>query len=222
MIEDLFRGPVACWDSFEDRPHTPAPGIEAAAARRFAPARRQEFVNGRYCAHQALRRLGEPAAAIPVGRRGAPEWPETVVGSITHCPGYTAAAVARRGTTRSLGIDAEPHLPLPDDVLAYVSRPDEAARVRELLAEQPGVRWDRLLFSAKESVYKTWYPVTGRFLGFREAGIVIDPRAGTFRALIPDTGPAVPGLPAELTGRWRVGGGLVVTAVAVPDPEGER
>jgi 4'-phosphopantetheinyl transferase EntD len=43
-------------------------------------------------------------------------------------------------------------------------RPEE----RELLATLPGpVHWDRLLFSAKESVYKAWYPLTeftGRFL----------------------------------------------------------
>ncbi|MER5727686.1 4'-phosphopantetheinyl transferase superfamily protein [Streptomyces sp. NPDC002138] len=222
MIEDLVPGRVAGWSSFEDRPRfTPHPA-EAASLRSAAPARRREFANGRYCAHRALRRLGTPAAAIPAGDRGAPVWPAEVVGSITHCPGYTAAAVARRTRIRALGIDAETHLPLPEDVLEFVARPEERARVRRLLAERPGVHWDRLLFSAKESVYKTWFPVTGRFLGFHEASIDIDPDAGTFSARIPDSGGTRPGLPAELTGRWRVGGALVVTAIAVPATEGER
>ncbi|MET3982284.1 4'-phosphopantetheinyl transferase superfamily protein [Streptomyces sp. PvR034] len=222
MIQDLVPGRVAGWDSFEDRLRfTPHPA-EAASLRSRAPARRREFANGRYCAHRALRRLGTPALAIPAGARGAPRWPDQVVGSITHCPGYTAAVVARRTRVRALGIDAEPHLPLPADVLEFVARPEERARVRRLLAERPGAHWDRLLFSAKESVYKTWFPVTGRFLGFHEAEVRIDPEAGTFGVRIPDSGGAGPALPRELTGRWRISGGLLVTAIAVPAPEGER
>ncbi|MFF3616980.1 4'-phosphopantetheinyl transferase [Streptomyces sp. NPDC002580] len=222
MIQELVPGRIAGWDSFEDQPRfTPHPA-EAASLRSMAPARRREFANGRYCAHRALHRLGTPAVAIPAGDRGAPQWPDQVVGSITHCPGYTAAVVARRTRISALGIDAEPHLPLPEDVLEFVARPEEHARVRRLLAERPGVQWDRLLFSAKESVYKTWFPVTGRFLGFHEAGIRIDPEAGTFSAQIPASGGTGPGLPEELTGRWRVSGDLVVTAIAVPAPEGGR
>ncbi|MFE1320603.1 4'-phosphopantetheinyl transferase [Kitasatospora phosalacinea] len=222
MIRQLLPGPVACWDSFDDHRPAAVHRAEAASVRGATPRRRQEFANGRYCAHRALRRLGVPAAAVPAGDRGAPRWPDAVVGSITHCRGYTAAAVARRTDVVSLGIDAEPHRPLPEDVLEFVARPDERSRVRELLAARPGVHWDRLLFSAKESVYKTWYPVTGRFLGFQEAEVVIDPVAGTFRALVPDTGAAGPGLPGALAGRWEVGNDLVVTAIAVPAPEGER
>ncbi len=43
----------------------------------------------------------------------------------------------------------------------------------------PGPSWDRLLFSAKESVYKAWFPLTGRWLGFEEAAITINPADGT-------------------------------------------
>ena len=44
------------------------------------------------------------------------------------------------------------------------------------------VHWDRVLFSAKESIYKAWFPLTGRWLGFEEASLSIDPAAGTFAA----------------------------------------
>ncbi len=45
-------------------------------------------------------------------------------------------------------------------------------RWRRLAAARPEVSWDRLLFSAKESVYKTWFPLTGRWLGFEDAELV--------------------------------------------------
>src|SRR5438132_715206 len=76
--------------------------------------RRREFAAGRACARLALGRLGFPEAPLLSGPDRAPVWPEAAVGSITHCPGYCAAAVARRGAVRSLGIDAELHQPLRD------------------------------------------------------------------------------------------------------------
>ena len=47
---------------------------------------------------------------------------------------------------------------------------------RQWLAGAPaGIHWDRLIFSAKESVYKAWYPLARRWLGFEEAAVSIDP-----------------------------------------------
>ena len=53
-----------------------------------------------------------------------------------------------------LGLDAEPNEALPDGVLDMIALEDEKARLAELTAAAPAVCWDRLLFSAKESVYK--------------------------------------------------------------------
>ncbi|MEV7611996.1 4'-phosphopantetheinyl transferase superfamily protein [Streptomyces sp. NPDC089799] len=232
VIAGLLPAPVAAWESSGTHPEFVPHPAEAASLRSTAPARRGEFATGRYCAHRALERLGTPTASIPAGERGGPRWPRAVVGSITHCRGYTAAAVARRGEIAALGIDAEPHLPLAADVLEFVAGPGERAHVAELLARRPDVCWDRLLFSAKESVYKAWFPATGRFLGFLGAEVRFDPAAGTFRADVPDAVPAggrapggpAPGgspLPARLTGRWRVAGEVLLTAVAVPAPYAE-
>ena len=46
----------------------------------------------------------------------------------------------------------------------------------------PLTHWGRLLFSAKEAVYKAWYPLTGRWLGFEEARLTIDPGASLRRS----------------------------------------
>ena len=79
----------------------------------------------------------------------------------------------------------------------------------------PGIPWDRLLFSAKESVYKAWTPLTGTFLDFDGADVRIDPKAGGFAARLLAPGADVVAGPAgELRGRFAVRDGLLVTAVA--------
>ncbi|WBC15819.1 4'-phosphopantetheinyl transferase superfamily protein [Micromonospora sp. WMMA1998] len=216
MIERILPPAVVVEECFSDpaglRPH---PDEEPAVAD-AVPKRRQEFTTVRHCARRALARLGEPPAAILPGARGAPGWPTGVVGSMTHCDGYRGAALARAGAVGSLGVDAEPHAPLPEGVLDAVALPAERARTAALRAARPEVCWDRLLFSAKESVYKAWFPLTGRFLDFAEADIAVDPD-GTFTARLLVPGPRVGG--AELTafdGRFLVDRGLVLTAVTVP------
>jgi len=82
---------------------------------------------------------------------------------------------------------------------------------RPRLSGRPRVHWERLLFSAKEAVYKVWSPRTGEWLGFEEAEVSFDPERETFTARI-----LVPGPFAELTGRYLVEGGTVVTAIVVP------
>ncbi len=120
---------------------------------------------------------------------------------MTHHDGYRAAAVARRTDARSLGIDAEPHLPLPEGVLELVALPAELRRTAELSARHPLVRWDRLLFSTKEAVYKAWFPLTHRWLGHEEADIAVDP-AGGFTARLLASHPGVPPRGSRGAGRW--------------------
>ncbi|MDA0635772.1 4'-phosphopantetheinyl transferase superfamily protein [Nonomuraea sp. MCN248] len=180
-------------------------GVMVAAMAGATPARRQAFAAGRACAAQALRMLGMPAGPIPRGAQGAPVWPPGVTGSITHCPGYAAAAAARDGTI--IGVDAEPCLPVPPGVLSRIAAPAEIEGLERLAVPHPG----RLLFSAKESVYKACFPLTGRRLGFLDAEVAFDPGGG-FTARL--TGPG----PRRLEGRWTVADGLALTAIAMPCP----
>jgi 4'-phosphopantetheinyl transferase EntD len=175
--------------------------------------RREEFAAGRLCAREALARLGVGPRPIPSGSDRAPVWPSGYVGSVTHCPGYVAAAVARCRDHAAIGIDAEIDAPLPEGVLELVANEQE----RQLLSGLGAGRspaWDRLLFSAKEAVFKACYQLTGRSLGFEDADLDIDV-AGAFRASL---APAheVDSM-AALQGRWMAGGGLILTAIAV-DP----
>ena len=156
---------------------------------------------------------------LEVGYGLEPILPDGLAGSITHCNGYRGAAVARTDAVVSLGIDAEPHAPLPPRVLGAVTAPGDAEHLAELAAADPAVHWDRLLFSAKEAVYKAWYPLTQRWLGFSDASLTLQPLTGTFTAhILIDGTRAGGGAPlTELTGRYTVERALVVTAVAVDD-----
>jgi 4'-phosphopantetheinyl transferase EntD len=216
VLSEILPPAVAAVEAYCDAPGTELFPAEAAAVARAVGKRRQEFITVRACARAALAQLGLPAAPIVPGSRGAPRWPPGIVGSMTHCAGYRAAAVARAADVVTIGLDAEPHDVLPGGVLEHVSLPGERDRLARLAAQRPEVCWDRLLFSAKESVYKAWFPLTGRWLGFEQADLTIDPVEGRFDARLLVPGPVVGGRPLTgFSGRWVVGHGLVLTAIAV-------
>ncbi|MEV8451612.1 4'-phosphopantetheinyl transferase superfamily protein [Streptomyces sp. NPDC052095] len=231
MIEKILPSGVAVAEAFSDPPEAVLLPEEAALARGFVAKRRNEFTTVRHCARQALGSLGIGPVPILKGERGAPVWPGGVAGSLTHCNGYRAAAVARATELASVGIDAEENAPLPEGVHESIALAAERWRGRVLELEQPGIHWDRLLFCAKEAVYKTWFPLTHRWLGFEEADIELHPDGGfTAQLLTTDlrtaVGTAGPAVPPRLHGRWLCGRGLLLTAVTVaavaPAREGSR
>ncbi|MGW0970126.1 4'-phosphopantetheinyl transferase family protein [Streptomyces sp. NPDC002516] len=230
MMEELLPESVVAVESHGDDPAAEASLYpeERAVLTRAVGKRRREFASVRVCARHAMEKLGVPPGPVLPGERGAPRWPAGVIGSMTHCDGYGAAALARAGDLASLGIDAEPHLVLPDDVLDAVALPAESARLDRLRAREPAVHWDRLLFSAKESVYKAWFPLTGEWLDFSGADIDIllgpaqgtEGVSGTLSAQLLVPGPVLDGVPVQtFAGRWTVRDGLVATAVTVPHPK---
>lgn len=238
MIEHLLPAGVRGAEMFVD-PADPAAETELYEIERdqitqAVAKRRSEYAGARACARAAMAKLGIDPAPLPKGPDGGPQWPGGVVGSLTHTEGYRAAAVAFSLGVRSVGVDAERHGPLPPGVLRTVALPSERdwlaavgagddPRGRDRPAGLDGVHWDRLLFSAKETTYKAWHPLTGRWLGFEDAHITVTPGpavgatpAGEFvsRLLVPGhtrTGTAL----TEIRGRWIVDRGFVVTAAVV-------
>lgn len=216
MIEVILPACVAAAEAFGDHPEAELTPAERAVIGRAVPSRRREFATVRRCARLALAELGLPPAPILPGPAREPRWPVGVVGSMTHCDGYRAAALARQADLASLGIDAEPHQPLPAGLLPLIARPEELPMLTALAADRPGTHWDRLLFSIKESIYKAWFPLAGRWLGFEDATVTLAHRSASFEAVLRQAGPAVAGRPlTQVSGRWIVRGGLIVTAVAI-------
>lgn len=220
MIDLLLPSSVTAVETFTDVAGEPAfPGEQDVIAK-AVPGRRAEFITARRCAREALSHLGYPPVALRPGPRREPLWPDGVAGSITHCTGYRAAAVTRTSELASLGIDAEPHGPLPPGVGDSVTVAGERDMLDRLACTDPTIHWDRLLFSAKESIYKAWYPLTHRWLGFEDAHLSVDPATRTFTARLLVDGTRLDGGPVltEVNGRYLVGGGLVLTAVTVAHP----
>ncbi|MGZ2359833.1 4'-phosphopantetheinyl transferase superfamily protein [Streptomyces sp. 372A] len=218
-------------ESFADPPHVPLYPEEAELVRNAVERRRREFATVRWCARRALARLGAAQGPIVYQELRAPVWPVGIVGSMTHCDGYRAAVVAPRSSVTAIGVDAEPNLALPEGVANAVLLPKERADVARLALRRPEIAWDRLIFSAKESVFKAWFPLTGRWLDFDACAISFDGSAmgtgdgatmgtGTFVGTLTVPGAVVAGHEiGSFFGRWRargeMGNGHVATLVSV-------
>lgn len=211
-------GPLV--EAAELRGYSFHPGLfpaEQALISHAVAKRRQEFAAGRSCARSALARLGIGAHPILSGRAGAPVWPVGVVGSITHCAGYAAAAVATTQRVEGIGIDAEPARPLPEGVLDVVATTAERDHLQLLRSRYPYPAWDRLLFSAKEATYKFWYPLMGTVLEFGDVEVSFDPVRRCFRSqfrsgpLRASTGPI-----NHVGGRYVADASLLLTSVVLP------
>jgi 4'-phosphopantetheinyl transferase EntD len=211
---------LASAETYSDPPGlAPLPEEEPLIARSVAK-RRNEFITVRHCARLALGELGFSPVPILKGDKGEPCWPDGVVGSLTHCAGYRGAVVGRGAVVRSVGVDAEPHDVLPDGVLDAISLGAERREIEAMAAQLAGVHWDRILFCAKEATYKTWFPLTKRWLGFEDAHITFDVdgsgTGGTFKSVILIDGATLSGPPlTKLAGRWSVQRNLVLTAIVL-------
>lgn len=220
MIDRILPPPVAaheCFGDVEDARLFPA---ERDLIATSADGRRREFGTVRHLARAAMRDLGCPEAPVLHGPRREPLWPAGLVGSMTHCRGYRAAALARRTDVVGLGLDAEPNEPLSPGVLDVVGLPEERAQLLGLRAEDPTVHWDRLLFCVKEAVYKVWYPLAGTWLGFTDAMVSFTGTGGTFTVVLQVPGPPLgtqsPHTLQTLRGHWRSERGILAAATVVP------
>jgi 4'-phosphopantetheinyl transferase EntD len=149
-----------------------SPGDEAAfddpgsAETAANLARRRASGAARIVARRLLGELGADASA-PLRRSpsGAPIWPEGVVGSLAHDEEFAVAAVARRSDVACLGVDVEPAEPLPSDL---VDRVLSAGEKRLTASDRVA---DRLIFAAKEAVYKALNALDGSPLEYDDIEI---------------------------------------------------
>lgn len=216
MIEMLLDGDVAGVGTFGDDACAALLPEEEAVVTSAAEKRRREFTQVRDCARRALAQLGVGPVPILPGQGGCPTWPAGIVGSMTHCDGYRAAAVGRATEILSIGIDAEQHLPLDHDVVSMIRTPAEREHLATLHQRCSDIHWEMLLFSIKESVYKACFPITRAWLGFEQATVRIDATRRSFRADLAVPIPVPCGDPiVNLAGRWLVRSRHVLTAIVI-------
>jgi 4'-phosphopantetheinyl transferase EntD len=214
VISQILPASASVAEVFGDMQTATLTPDEMVLATAAVAKRRHEFTVGRTLARRALAQLGHEPTSILVGPNREPIWPQGIVGSITHCAGYYAAVVARGDRIAALGIDAEPNDQLPDGVLRIIARHEE----RSWLDSQAtgSVCWDRLLFSAKETIFKAWFPLTHCWLDFDAVRVVFDTQTKEFRAELVSKNYALPRY-MGFQGKYIEYGDLLLTAAVVPE-----
>ena len=217
MLASLLPESVVVATATDEGPSPELYPDEALDIRRAREKRRLEFATGRGCARAALRQLGIADFPVRVGTRRQPVWPSGIVGSITHCQGFCAVAVVYRGSVVGLGIDAELHGPLSEDVVTAICTPPETEWL-STFSDDPAGSWSKIIFSAKESIYKCLFPILGVELDFQDVSIQIDPPSGRFSI----TNIAQCGLEllnsSRFDGRFATSGSRVFTSAVLFDP----
>ena len=172
--------------------------------------RKREFRAGRVAARRAMASLGVPPSAVGCATDRSPVWPNGVVGSISHSDTVCIAAIARQSDIASMGVDVETDAELAPDLLDLVCTGPELA----WLVTQPQElrrRLGTLVFSAKESVYKCQYPLTGAVIDFDALSLRFDMKSTRFEASFNQrTGMFHSG--ARIYGRFAISSGTIVTA----------
>ncbi|MFW8595968.1 4'-phosphopantetheinyl transferase family protein [Cribrihabitans neustonicus] len=189
---------------------------EAAVIARAVPRRRDEFLTGRVLARQALHELGCPPQEILPNKTRAPIWPESFIGSISHCTGMCMAHVARRDSLLGIGVDVEQRQAVTPKILDLISTSEKCASLTTLGAENEIAS---LIFSAKEAFYKAYFPVTQVPLDFKDVLIEVDLLTRSFEvSLASAAAPDIAGR-RSLTGCFAWIDRFVVTAVWAQLPE---
>jgi 4'-phosphopantetheinyl transferase EntD len=138
---------------------------EAGSIPARRPAMRRASGAARWIAHSLLSNIGINDFPVLRSPSGAPVWPDGISGSLAHDDEMAVAAVASITDVGSLGIDVEPAIALPDEIAALVATSiDVVGAVDRQLA-------GRILFAAKEAVYKAVYPLDHEILDYGDIAI---------------------------------------------------
>ena len=138
-------------------------------------SRKEHYRSGRICAGEVLSKLGtlgQPVLRDPQTRE--PLWPEGISGAITHSGNWAAAAAGKTSDVLGIGIDLEDlERQVDSRISRHVCIPEEQKWLQECgedLLEQNL----KIIFSAKESIFKAFFPYTRTYLHFHDARILTE------------------------------------------------
>ena len=182
-------------------------GREKTRFCKMPPSRAKEYSSGRYAAHLAQKAIGLRQIEI-LNKGRAPIWPEDHVGAITHDAKYAGAIVSTQ--LKGVGLDFERIGRIKPKLHEKLFTDFE----QNWLSQQTRLEASTIMFSAKESVYKSVYPILKRFVGFQEVEISVDWTCATFDVqYIADDMTEISKY--DTKGFWSVSGDHVLTIVEV-------
>ena len=154
--------------------------------------KRVEFSLGRVAVRLALKQIGfDNPVPILRGEKGEPLWPDGITGSISHCYPWSIAVVAKSPNHFAIGIDLESTARFQGpDISDLVCRDVERDWARAGCDFQERVA---MIFSAKEAVYKAFYPLCHRYIDFKEVELSWSPEDYRFHCrCITALSPSIP------------------------------
>lgn len=188
--------------------------IQKAVAKR-----KREFRAGRHCAHALLEEAGVQCNALLKGRQREPAWPHGWVGSISHSNELCVVAIAPSALYSGIGLDVEQASALGEDIVDLICSPAEQDQLtrQTLLSGQEfaSAPLSKVIFSAKESIHKVYFPLNYHTLDFLDARVELDAGNGSFTAEIlkPEPNPIVP--IKSLEGKFCIENHYVATFIAL-------
>ncbi len=138
-------------------------------------SRKEHYRSGRICAGEVLSKLGargQPVLRDPQTRE--PLWPEGISGAITHSGNWAAAAAGKTSDVLGIGIDLEDlERQVDSRISRHVCIPEEQKWLQEC-GEDFLDKNLKIIFSAKESIFKAFFPYTRTYLHFHDARILME------------------------------------------------
>jgi len=192
------------------------PEEEKISASFGSSKRRSEFSLGRYCAHRALSKFElESVPILRIAETREPCWPESVRGSITHSEGFAAAAVGFAKDVSGIGIDLESLSRVVDfNIRRHVCVDKEREFLESLPTEQAN-RYLRIIFSAKESIFKCFFPISQTYLYFQDAEIIIDENNSEFSFSLSKACTGITSAGFQHSGRFSIKDDLLLTSIYI-------
>lgn len=167
---------------------------------RAANKRQAEYFAGRWLAAKVMENFGIRNFKLSADTRGCPQWPEGLLGSLSHGDDHVQCCVGERKHFRAIGIDVQALI--TEDAARKLQMRILSSAERDLLAqsELPLNTAVAMSFSAKESIYKAIYPIVRRYFGYRSAELIaIDEAQQSLRFRLDAELTELPGCPAEVS-----------------------
>ncbi|WP_318840085.1 4'-phosphopantetheinyl transferase family protein [Providencia sp. PROV080] len=143
------------------------------AFNNMVPKRRCEYLAGRICAKMALKQYKtEEHYEIISNPDRSPCWPNGIIGSITHTESIAAACIASESTHTNIGIDCEKVI--SSDLCKEIEHQVLVAHEFDIYRK---IKFSKelfvtLIFSAKESIFKSLYKDVREVFDFNTAMLI--------------------------------------------------